>query len=166
MPHLGGTFSHRYIWYILTPLLTNVNDTESELHVTPLYFAVNAGEVDCVKMLLNRGASVNAGRVMSILHIAVANQEHDNSHIIEMLLQKGANPNSIDLDGARPINYASGKYGLEYIRLLIKYGADVNAKDMHGKTVLYRINHHVGMNGYMNMPKQSRELLIRNGARE
>lgn len=56
--------------------------------------------------------------------------------MIRFLLEKGAKPGSIDVDGVPPLIYCIEKGDFEIIRPLAEKGADVNAKDKNGKTVL------------------------------
>lgn len=78
--------------------------------------------------------------------------EGDQPLILELLLGNGANPNKrSDLDGFTALHFAVDyaidgmiqnnkstpfPEPLECIRILLKYGADINIKDNSGKTVL------------------------------
>lgn len=68
------------------------------------------------------------------LHFAAC---EESSHMVELLLSKGANPNAIDMDGRAPLMEAALWGRIENVKLLLKYHAD---KDIHclrrGKRVL------------------------------
>ncbi len=70
------------------------------------------------------------------LHIAA--ERHD-LRIVELLLNRGANPNSVDRYGVTPLLAACRSYPLykRLIRTLIDAGADVNAADKYGYTPLH-----------------------------
>jgi ankyrin repeat protein len=70
---------------------------------TPLTLAVDKGNVAIAKLLLARGANVNAGKNWfggTPLHSAVQNR---NLEMIELLLQHGANVNIKDEHGSTPL---------------------------------------------------------------
>lgn len=64
--------------------------------------------------------------------------------IIEQLLNKGANVNISDKNGATPLMYASELGGS--VSLLLEHGAKVNTKDRHGKTPLMYAMNNRGLN--------------------
>jgi ankyrin repeat protein len=58
------------------------------------------------------------------LHIASKTNSVD---IVRILLDYGANPNSINAFGATPLHIAVKYENLETVKILLVYGADVNA---------------------------------------
>lgn len=122
---------------------------------TPLMHACERGEPATVKALLARGAdaSITSKNDEAALTIAIAG-EHDE--IISLLLEKGATVRTEDLQAAiraRKVSLASRlidkgadvTHGLltalpgadlEMVRLLIRKGADLNARDYYDKTPL------------------------------
>ena len=80
-----------------------------------------------------------------------------------LLLQAGANPNAKDHKGTTPLMVAAAP---EVIVLLLKYRADVNARDNAGHSALYYLQH--GDAG--DLPPEMRDRMIRllkaQGARE
>ena len=129
-------------------LLINGADVNArnDANDTPLHFAVMersiapmvtfGDRIEIVKLLLTHGAGVNAidKRQYTPLHNAVGwgwfkNAPSDAPEykqiyykaIIQMLLDKGADPNVKDKSGRTPLKLAEGEP--EIIELLIKYGA-------------------------------------------
>ncbi|KAM4585385.1 ankyrin repeat and SOCS box protein 5b [Odontesthes bonariensis] len=71
---------------------------------SPLYMSCLHRHTDCSKILLHRGASVNVGRADdSPLHAAV---RQDSADQVAVLLDFGADVNSRDGDGQRPVELA------------------------------------------------------------
>ena len=110
-------------------LLTNGSKVNSEvgLHVnTPLHFAVRNGDIEIVKMLLDRGADVDAINLYNVtpLHIAV---ESKKVEIVELLLNHGACVNARNCNSSTPLLLAAKEDSEEIVKLLLKHGADVNS---------------------------------------
>lgn len=79
-------------------------------------------------------------------------------HLVKLLLGKGANPNiaSNNQFKVAPLHSACAISHFEIAELLIRHGADINAKQMQGVTALHSAAH----NGQTNLAK----LLLDNGA--
>ena len=58
---------------------------------------------------------------------------------VKEVLKMGADPNIYDLCGYFPIHCAIDEGEIEVVDLLLKYGADINAKNNYGKTILHLI---------------------------
>ena len=90
-------------------------------------------DAQCTQLLLQQGASPNVsitdGRTP--LHTAATTRE-EGPHIMAALLAGGANPNFKDKDGCTPLMVAGDP---QSAKLLIQYGADVNATDNKGMNV-------------------------------
>jgi ankyrin repeat protein len=110
--------------------------------LSSLVFAAREGHLDCVELLVEGGADVNQTTRYGWTPLLVATQ---NNHYLvgKYLLEHGANPNIPNKGGWNPLylatdnrNIEGGDYPvrpadmdqLEYIKLLIDKGADVNAR--------------------------------------
>ena len=110
--------------------------------LTALVFAARQGHMDCVHALVEAGADVNETTRYGWTPLLVATQNR-HYQIGKYLLDHGANPNIANKGGWNPLylatdnrNIEGGDYPvrpadmdhLEYIKLLIDHGADVNAR--------------------------------------
>ncbi len=108
---------------------------------TPLHGACYWGSAECARLLLERGADVNAVTRDSFLQISplgcavaspdVPNPSQDEAvvlSLVELLLRHGADPNGRRRDGMTPLHSAAYRGHLRVIRALLQAGADINAR--------------------------------------
>ncbi|XP_008552848.1 ankyrin-3 [Microplitis demolitor] len=118
----------------------NVNATNKD-GCTPLHLAAKFGSDTVVKCLLKHNAEVDAKdrKEMTALHYAADNC--DSTSTIKELLKYNADPNSTDINGLTPLLIVAKRnftWKLEFMKLLLKSGADINVIDKsQGKTALH-----------------------------
>jgi uncharacterized protein len=107
--------------------------------------AINAGAIDCVKLMILRGANVNLADDEGVtpLMTSVRVTYRGGVKMTELLIKKGANVNARASRGSTALMYASSGVAAHYeddyvkiVRLLIKNGAQVNVKNQMGATPL------------------------------
>lgn len=90
--HLACLTANQSIGQLLILNGADVNRWDKGKHATPLHFAARSSSVECIQLLLRRGAHVNAGiEKRSALHVAVDGRA---IKCVEVLLRSGANPNT------------------------------------------------------------------------
>jgi uncharacterized protein len=110
-----------------------------------LHAAINAGSIDAVKMMLDRGANVNLVGEDGITPVMLSARltYRVGVKMTQLLIDKGANVNDKASKGSTPLMFGTlcvaSHYQDEYVkvtRLLIKSGAKVNVKNNKGDTPL------------------------------
>jgi ankyrin repeat protein len=101
--------------------------------VTPLISYVWRDQVNVVKGLLDRGASVNLqdGDGDTALHGAA---QSGNVDITNLLLAKGADPNIQNKVGGTPLMWAAAYGNDKVVEILLQHQANATLKDGDGKT--------------------------------
>jgi ankyrin repeat protein len=104
---------------------------------TPLGLAAFFRHASIVRTLLERGAtadlpSQNQLHVTPLQSAAAAR----SMEIVELLLARGADPNSREGNGFTALHAAADNGQIEMVRLLLDHGADANARAENGKTPL------------------------------
>jgi hypothetical protein len=115
---------------------TPVNASNSILGTTALLAAAGQGRVEVVRLLLERGADVNA-RSGGWTPLPLALSSGVSPEIARLLVAHGANVNAREPDLQRTALMIAAVSGeLELVRDILDKGAEVNALDADGKTAL------------------------------
>ncbi|XP_073228590.1 uncharacterized protein [Porites lutea] len=116
--------------YILDGCSLPGKETSSSL-VSPLVVAVQNGNLDCVKVLLSYGADIEGGDDMfRHLPLFVASF-NGNVEILSYLLDNGVDMNAVsNIEGhtITPLIAAVQSGNLESVKVLLKYGADIEGR--------------------------------------
>lgn len=142
-----------------SPVITGYlgNPPREMLADEPLRLSIKNGHLDCSELLLKFGADANAryfgGHEINLISPL-------NVSFLELLLRYNANPDSRDRAGLTPLMKACRHpQGYAAAKLLISYGADVNA--MTGERLDFRtVLHYAVLSGNTGTVK----LLIQHGA--
>jgi len=133
----------------------NPNDKDG-LGITPLHYITHMqpNNLHIARLLIEKGANLNAVTNDSHetpLHWAVAKAYYyNNTDLIKLLLESGADPNLEDQKGNTPLDIAINNFGYNrnqyknVIKLLLEYGANANKRDENGRTPLERLFHKWG----------------------
>jgi ankyrin repeat protein len=114
----------------------NLNLNPDDKGYRPLSLASYRGHKAVVKLLLEKGAAVDApdkdGRTP--LHWALWS---GHVEVVKLLLEKGAAVDATDKDGRTPLHWALWNGHVEVVKLLLKKGAAVDAVDGEGEMPLH-----------------------------
>lgn len=136
-----------------TPIVKALLDQGADIHIrheddriwpaqrgdTPLMVAARNGFVGTVRLLLDKGAEINANnRGHTALMEAIrwgSEEDRDNEAVCILLLQRGANPEiRRDGDGFTPLMSAVYGHHEFAVRLLLNWQVDVNNGWKEGRT--------------------------------
>lgn len=105
-----------------------------------LYIAIATNDTANVRLVLaegaDAGATIKMNRGGAHLTMLVAAVMNGNAAVVRELLARKPNLEKKDSFGSTPLMYAAGAGNLEITKMLIDAGADVNADDGKGLTVL------------------------------
>ncbi|HEY2846795.1 MAG TPA: ankyrin repeat domain-containing protein [Pyrinomonadaceae bacterium] len=115
-----------------------VNAKESSYNkITPMFLAVESGDVEIVQMLLDAGAKVNVRSTSK--ETPLMRLDSDGTRpLVELLIRNGARVNVADKDGNTPLILAAENSTDDAIAALIEAGADVNSANNDGETALMK----------------------------
>ena len=128
----------------------NLDEQDEVGGATAVFCAVDRGQVEALRILLEAGANPNIpdSRSNSPVHLVLYRTDIPDTNriqILQLLLEHGANPNVINENGVTPLGLAvlphwtSEKFSVAAVRLLLDHRADPNmATDkVHGFTALH-----------------------------
>ena len=103
---------------------------------TRLHAAAGQGRVDAVKLLLSRGAQIDARDRWGWTPLSAA-VENGRMETEALLISGGADVNARNSDGWSPLNLAALMGKLEMVKVLLDHGADVSAANRWGDMPLH-----------------------------
>ncbi|KAJ2366305.1 hypothetical protein H4S01_002781 [Coemansia sp. RSA 2610] len=104
---------------------------------TPLHCSVRSGQLPCARFLLKRGASVHVlSRQGHTPLFAAISSRHPE--MVSLLLQAGAHFSDAEIrDLMLSMQNAVSRGDIEFVKLVVRAGFDVNTSDHEGRTILY-----------------------------
>src|SRR4030066_185376 len=105
-------------------------NTKDDNGNSALFYALAAGDIEIVKLLLEEGADIkDVGNGTPALVFASLTGDKGDIEKVKLLLEKGADVNVKSPGGVTALMCASGN--TEIVKLLLEKGADVNAKTIY-----------------------------------
>ena len=125
--------------------IRNINFKDGNQKETALHKAVSRGNIDIVRLLLGKGASIEALNFEddTPLHLAAWN---GHTGVVELLLERGASIGPISDDKHTPLHYAVSNGHIGTVELLLSKGASTEVIDKDSRTPLHLAvsNGHIG----------------------
>lgn len=118
-------------------------DVRDEVGNTPLINACMACNASVIEFLISRGADCNASNIYGLTPIFLAILKCEPG-LISTLIKKGAAVNVAATEkSVTPLHtvFVRENFSVEILQLLLKKGADPNARDKEGKTPLFYLAH-------------------------
>ena len=112
---------------------TEIVDATDDYGMTPLHWAARAGSMECVEILLERGALVNPLNKARRTPLQLA-AEANRADMIRLLARHGADLNTQDRKGRTPLHRATYEGCVEAAEALLEVGADPTVRNKSGKT--------------------------------
>lgn len=103
----------------------NVNVASKQGRTPLMIAAANPSGADTVKLLLDKGANLNAKDSFGVTALFDA-ASSGNTEGARLLIEKGADANGADMASRSPLAMAAGNSNLPLVKLLLSKGADVN----------------------------------------
>jgi ankyrin repeat protein len=110
----------------------DINATDRR-NLTALMWASSNGNIEIARLLIEKGADVNAHSGWTALIWAAAKGQTD---VVKLLLEKGADINAVNSAGCTALMLAAYLGRTETAKLLIDNGAKLNVKSNYGVTAL------------------------------
>ncbi len=110
---------------------------------TALHYATAGGMIDIIKLLVNRGVAIDikdCAEMTPLFNIMFSihnNTFKDITEIIDLLLSKGADINSINEAGYTMLHSAVMENNAQLVKLLMDKSANPNIQDKSGKPAIY-----------------------------
>lgn len=115
----------------------DVNAKDPYASMSPLMMAAYDGYTEIAKLLIEKGAEVNAkGGVEMDMTPLIFSASQDRLDMVRLLIEHGANVNVKTRYGWTPLFFAVSRSKVDIAKLLIERGADANVKLPTGETAL------------------------------
>lgn len=118
---------------ILAQDLTQLNAREIKLGETPLHFAAAAGNITTIKLLLAKGAKIDAPNdfLRTPLHYAASRGHFE---VVKVLCANKANIHALDARGSTPLHDAAATGNRKIYNYLLQLGASDSTLDNSGNS--------------------------------
>jgi ankyrin repeat protein/truncated hemoglobin YjbI len=123
-------------------------DDRGRYGLTALHYAVRGGKLPLIRLLLERGAQVNAldeSGSTPLVHLSKTRSKADPVPVMELLIASGADIDARDENQTTLLMYFARHGKTEPMRWLLAHGADREARNRSGKTAAELGRVHAGV---------------------
>jgi len=116
--------------------------------LTALHYAVRGGKIPLIKLLLERGADVNApdtSGLMPLVQLSKTRSKADPIPVLELLAAGGASLDARDENQGTLLMHYARQGKADPVKWLLAHGADRNARNRSGKTAAEIGRRHPGI---------------------
>jgi ankyrin repeat protein len=114
----------------------NEIDDRSPDFMSPLILACGQGQIECVHILLERGANFTDECASTNMTPLIYASWWGHADIVQLLLNRGADVNQMTIHNAFALGYAAQHLQPQVVALLLRYGANVDQRNFFGWTPL------------------------------
>ena len=104
---------------------------------TPLICAAKYGHIECVRILLKKGASINSQCAIKRCNPLMWAADNGHTEIVKVLIDNGATLNAKDIYGWTALMKAVSGGHVDIVQALVENRANVNVKNNGGVTALF-----------------------------
>lgn len=134
----------------LSTAITSSNINTKKDGLTPLMFANKLKNLEAVKLLVSKGADLEAKGTQYESTVLIQASEQENIEIMKYLVENKADIEALDVDGGSPLDCAGFEGKTESIKYLVSVGANKNHQGpVWGNTALILAS----MNGHIDTVK-------------
>ena len=112
-------------------------DAVGDRNETPLHIACRSGNIEMMRILLERNACVDIRRTYDLktpLHLACLIDSKSVADVVDEIIVRCEDIDERDASGNTPLHHACRRGCFAVVVLLVKAGANSGAKDVTGKT--------------------------------
>ena len=109
-------------------------NTTSEAGISPLLIACMERHLPAANYLISEGADIHLASNTGVTCLMAATHDHS---LTATLIKKGANIRETDNQGNTALHYAINNRNAKSVKLLLKHGSDVAAKNIDGENAVF-----------------------------
>ena len=139
MLYVLGMYQYLCVFRFLIEQAMMDTNARDKCDRTPLYYAIEEGHPDCVKVLLRNQADPELavdGTGQKAVHLAV---ENDKRQILKILLDFGARPDEATPEGVTPLLLSIRKDYAHILQLLLLYNINIEREDEENNNLMHII---------------------------
>lgn len=141
--HMAGELDYHWVlWGILLDAGASIS-IRDRVGRMPFHIAVQHGNHNMARALLERGARVNEQDIYGRAPLHWVSYRSDDFAMVELLLEKGANVNLVNFVGQTPLHLATQYQCTGIVKALLQKGADVRLRDISGNTPIFLLEEEI-----------------------